>query len=122
MFYQIEFDRQKVNERDIQSIAELFSLVESNKDALSLETYSLSQTSLEEVFLSLTREQLNQEQQDSLAESDAKKESKKDKKKNKKKEEEPKEEEMRHDNEGNQKPEEMRRSYSSHKQDSTERF
>jgi hypothetical protein len=46
-----------VNEQEIQSIAELFTLIETNKEMLKLETYSLSQTSLEQVFLSFARHQ-----------------------------------------------------------------
>jgi hypothetical protein len=40
----------------------LFTLIENNKDALLLETYSLSQTSLEQVFLSFAKEQKNEEE------------------------------------------------------------
>jgi hypothetical protein len=59
LFYQIIFDR---SQNDIQSIAELFGLIESNKQTLKLETYSLSQTSLEQVFLSFVKEQKSEEQ------------------------------------------------------------
>lgn len=41
------------------SIAKIFSLIESNKVELNIETYSLSQTSLEQVFLSFARKQFN---------------------------------------------------------------
>ncbi len=41
----------------MQTISELFSLLESNKEKLNLETYSLSQTTLEQVFLSFAKEQ-----------------------------------------------------------------
>ena len=41
------------------SIAKIFSLIESNKQELNIETYSLSQTSLEQVFLSFARKQFN---------------------------------------------------------------
>jgi len=53
LFYQI------VNEdsAEKQSIAQLFALVEKNKDVLQLETYSLSQTTLEEIFLLFARAQ-----------------------------------------------------------------
>ena len=54
LFYQIEAD--DPNEH-LQSIAELFTLIESNKDSLNLETYSLSQTTLEQVFLTFARDQ-----------------------------------------------------------------
>ena len=58
LFYQIEFD-QIENRNEIQTIAELFSLIESNKERLNIETYSLSQTTLEQVFLSFAKEQKN---------------------------------------------------------------
>jgi hypothetical protein len=35
----------------------LFKLIESNKESLKLEAYSLSQTTLEQVFLSFAKEQ-----------------------------------------------------------------
>jgi hypothetical protein len=57
LFYKIEFDRNLVNPQEIQTIAELFTLIEANKERLQLETYSLSQTSLEQVFLSFARHQ-----------------------------------------------------------------
>lgn len=41
------------------SIAKIFRLIESNKDALNIETYSLSQTTLEQVFLSFARKQFD---------------------------------------------------------------
>jgi len=61
LFYQIEAPESasqlQQNDTVLQSIAELFSIIEQNKDVLKLETYSLSQTSLEQVFLSFAREQ-----------------------------------------------------------------
>jgi ABC-type multidrug transport system ATPase subunit len=60
LFYQIEYqDNQK-----FQTIAELFTLIESNKDSLNIETYSLSQTTLEQVFLSFAKEQHNIDEKD----------------------------------------------------------
>lgn len=41
------------------SIAKIFRLIESNKEELHIETYSLSQTTLEQVFLSFARKQFN---------------------------------------------------------------
>lgn len=41
------------------SIAKIFRLIESNKEALNIETYSLSQTTLEQVFLSFARKQFD---------------------------------------------------------------
>ena len=41
----------------LQTIAELFTLIETNKLLLNIETYSLSQTTLEQVFLLFAREQ-----------------------------------------------------------------
>jgi ATP-binding cassette subfamily A (ABC1) protein 12 len=52
LFYQIYSE----NKSSIQTIAELFGIVEANQDALCLETYSLSQTSLEQVCLSFARQ------------------------------------------------------------------
>jgi ATP-binding cassette, subfamily A (ABC1), member 1 len=47
LFYQIQVNRTKS-----KSISYIFSLIEENKHLLDLETYSLTQTSLEQVFLS----------------------------------------------------------------------
>jgi hypothetical protein len=67
LFYQIEPpDKVAKNENDDverQTIAELFNLIESNKQLLKLETYSLSQTSLEQVFLSFVKEQRGEDGQ-----------------------------------------------------------
>lgn len=52
LFYQILIE----NERNY-SIARIFELIESNKQVLSLETYSLSQTTLEQVFLTFAKNQ-----------------------------------------------------------------
>jgi hypothetical protein len=57
LFYQITTEGMSDQNARIQSIAELFSLLESNKESLKLETYSLSQTTLEQVFLSFAKEQ-----------------------------------------------------------------
>jgi hypothetical protein len=43
-----------------QSIADIFSLIENNKSLLNIEAYSLSQTTLEDVFLSFARLQNSQ--------------------------------------------------------------
>nr|UOU03317.1 ATP-binding cassette subfamily A3-like 4 [Brachionus rubens] len=52
LFYQIIIE----NEESF-SIARIFDLIESNKHILNLETYSVSQTSLEQVFLSFAKKQ-----------------------------------------------------------------
>jgi ABC-type multidrug transport system ATPase subunit len=57
LFYQITIEGMNDQNVRIQSIAELFTLLESNKENLKLETYSLSQTTLEQVFLSFAKEQ-----------------------------------------------------------------
>lgn len=62
LFYQVVFDRQVNRESEIPSIAQLFTLIETNRQALKLETFSLSQTSLEQVFLSFAREQKSQDE------------------------------------------------------------
>ncbi len=48
------------NQQNSLSIAQIFNLIETNKDHLNLETYSLSQTSLEQVFLNFARRQANE--------------------------------------------------------------
>lgn len=55
LFYQIMLENNE-NQNSL-SIADIFNLIETNKEALSLETYSLSQTSLEQVFLSFAKKQ-----------------------------------------------------------------
>ena len=62
LFYQIEFEKEQATQA--QSIAELFSLIETNKERLNLETYSLSQTSLEQVFLTFVKDQKTEEQKE----------------------------------------------------------
>nr|UOU03315.1 ATP-binding cassette subfamily A3-like 2 [Brachionus rubens] len=63
LFYQIETDENIVyGQDDVQTIADLFNLLEKNKENLKIETYSLSQTTLEQVFLSFAREQKNEDQ------------------------------------------------------------
>ena len=52
LFYQI-----LIENNSNYSIAEIFQIIEANKEILSLETYSLSQTSLEQVFLSFAKNQ-----------------------------------------------------------------
>ena len=41
------------------NIANMFDLFEQNKDQLSLETYSLSQTTLEQIFLTFANKRAN---------------------------------------------------------------
>jgi len=61
LFYQVNYDEAThvhgTDKKELQTIAELFTLLEANKEKLGLETYSLSQTSLEQVFLSFAKEQ-----------------------------------------------------------------
>ena len=56
LFYQISNEGLK-EQLKIQSIADLFQILETHRDDLFIETYSLSQTTLEQVFLSFAREQ-----------------------------------------------------------------
>ena len=63
LFYQIESNQA---DQQLQSIADLFTIIESNKDTLKLETYSLSQTSLEQVFLTFARDQKTADNQDTI--------------------------------------------------------
>jgi len=53
------------NQENTLNIAQIFNLIETNKDHLNLETYSLSQTSLEQVFLNFARRQANEVQKSS---------------------------------------------------------
>lgn len=41
------------------NIASMFDLFEQNKDQLNLETYSLSQTTLEQIFLTFANKRAN---------------------------------------------------------------
>ncbi len=43
------------------NIAKIFTLIETNKEALEIETYLLSQTTLEQIFISFARKQAGQE-------------------------------------------------------------
>lgn len=54
LFYQII-------QNETLNIARIFDLIEKNKQDLDIETYSLSQTTLEQVFLSFARKQSNQD-------------------------------------------------------------
>ena len=66
LFYQIEVnDSNTANARpnQLNSIAKIFNIIENNKERLNLETYSLSQTSLEQVFIQFARKQLNADDQ-----------------------------------------------------------
>lgn len=55
VFFQID-----INQSSDMSIAKIFSLIENNKARLNIETYLLSQTTLEQIFLSLARKQTDQ--------------------------------------------------------------
>jgi hypothetical protein len=52
-------DQEPSKKGNFLTIAEIFSLIESSKEALKIETYSLSQTTLESVFLSFARKQVD---------------------------------------------------------------
>lgn len=56
MFYQIELNQ---NRQSDMNIASMFDLFEQNKDQLNLETYSLSQTTLEQIFLTFANKRAN---------------------------------------------------------------
>lgn len=62
LFYQI-----LIENNSNYSIANIFELIEANKEILSLETYSLSQTTLEQVFLSFAKNQSEIIPQNNLA-------------------------------------------------------
>ena len=62
LFYQIIFDQNNNSGHEKQvdvRIAQIFSLIENNKEYLRLETFSLSQTSLEQVFLSFVQKKID---------------------------------------------------------------
>lgn len=64
LFYQVEVSDSPPygqNRNQAGSIAKIFTILESNKDVLNLETYSLSQTSLEQVFIQFARNQASAE-------------------------------------------------------------
>ncbi len=74
MFYQVSNEMPVKNldaysddtsskQSQIPSIAELFTLLEANKESLKLETYSVSQTTLEQIFLSFAKEQKSEDDQ-----------------------------------------------------------
>ena len=56
LVYQIDSNQTDVNDdnsdKELQTIGQLFSLIETNKESLNIETYLLSQTTLEQIFLS----------------------------------------------------------------------
>ena len=58
LFYQIKTKSNNNSADSINiSLSKLFTLIETNKSLLNLETYSLTQTSLEQVFLAFARKQ-----------------------------------------------------------------
>ena len=59
LFYQIYLNEASDvnNNMNFLSLAQIFTLIESNKDNLSIETYSLSQTTLEQIFIAFARKQ-----------------------------------------------------------------
>jgi ABC-type multidrug transport system ATPase subunit len=61
LFYKV-VTKNSLNEQI--SIADIFKLIEKNKDILNLEAYSLSQSTLEQIFLSFAKEQrgINEEE------------------------------------------------------------
>ena len=61
LFYQIELNEISQADFPAMNIAKIFSIIEINKEALSLETYLLSQTTLEQIFISFARKQLNEQ-------------------------------------------------------------
>lgn len=67
LYYQIVFDDEAQstgkNAKHL-SLAQIFNLIETNKESLKLETYSLSQTSLEQIFLSFANKRIDVESED----------------------------------------------------------
>ena len=67
LFYQISSSEENAEDGKVRrtglSIGYIFNLFELNKVELNLETYSLCQTSLEQVFLLFARKQRNQEKE-----------------------------------------------------------
>jgi hypothetical protein len=56
LFYQI-FNLNENSDNNQMTIAKIFELIETNKDKLNIETYSLSQTTLDQIFLSFASKQ-----------------------------------------------------------------
>lgn len=61
LFFQVSKEEGNVSKEELQSISDLFDLLERNKNGLGIETYSLSQTSLEQIFLSFARHQKDEQ-------------------------------------------------------------
>ncbi len=67
--YQIDNENENddnENKQQQQHLAQIFDLIEKNKVSLNIETYAVSQTTLEEVFLSFARLQKNDSNQKAL--------------------------------------------------------
>jgi hypothetical protein len=76
LFYQILFNNNemydsKSGESSLTSIAKIFSLIETNKDNLELETYLLSQTTLEQIFISFAKKQVDRSNNNGKYETDS---------------------------------------------------
>ena len=65
LFYEIGWDNKQINSKE-RSLANLFRLIEGNKNALKIETYSISQTTLEDVFLAFASSQKNEENKNGI--------------------------------------------------------
>lgn len=61
LFFQVSKEEGSVSKEELQSISDLFDLLERNKNGLGIETYSLSQTSLEQIFLAFARHQKDEQ-------------------------------------------------------------
>ena len=61
LFFQVSKEEGNVSKEELQSISDLFDMLERNKNGLGIETYSLSQTSLEQIFLSFARHQKDEQ-------------------------------------------------------------
>lgn len=61
LFFQVSKEEGNVSKEELQSISDLFDLLERNKNGFGIETYSLSQTSLEQIFLSFARHQKDEQ-------------------------------------------------------------
>lgn len=57
LFYQIFNMNENNSDYNQMTIAKIFELIETNKDKLNIETYSLSQTTLDQIFLSFASKQ-----------------------------------------------------------------
>jgi hypothetical protein len=65
IFYKIQ--TKGYSPHQTQTLADIFSLIETNKVNLNIESYSISQTTLEQIFMSFANKLKQKQRNDSLA-------------------------------------------------------